>query len=270
LKEKLKITLHKLLSTSSIYMKNMEVILEPYFKAMLGGYTPQEIKDINKVLDYALSLVGTPYRWHRDGDAIQGYDKFWSANEGPVPKEYICSMKSSIVCSGLTNLMRRQLGKNIPGIPPLELSTEQMKKNDGSLIFTDDGKPYTWKDEGRALPGTTGVWFRYLLEKGRLEPIDVKRKYPKGTMILKDFVSVDGDQGHVVILFNEDGETILDQTIIHSYPVHGYNESMAKGIVDVGMTGLTNFKESHYWGKEAKEPGYYTHICLPENWLLKD
>jgi hypothetical protein len=248
----------------------MQYILKSYFKAMLGGYTLEQQSRIDSVLEYARSLGDIPYRWHRADDPIQGDDKFWAANNGPVPKQIVAT--KSIVCSGLTNLMRRYLGKNIPGISPLDLEAEQMKKADGSLIIKEDGSPYTWRDEGHAFPGTTGTWFRYLQEKGRLEPLDVKKKYPKGTMILKDFVSVDLDQGHVVVLLNDAnvGETILDQTIIHAYPIIGYKESIEKGIVDVGQTGLTNFKVSHYWGQEEKEPGYYTHICLPENWLLID
>lgn len=224
----------------------MQEILKSFFTSMYGGYTLDEQSKIDSVLKYAESLIGTPYRWHREGDSIQGDDKFWAANVEHVTKEQIDTTNKCIVCTGLINLMRRFLNLSIPGA---------------------DGKG---PSDYREFPGTTGIWFHYLSEKDRLQKLDITRKYPRGTLLLRNFGSVDKDQGHVAVLIDEIGLTILDQTIIHAYSEYGYDESIAKGIVNVGQTGLTNFKVSHYWGQEDKEPGYYTHICLPQNWLLKD
>ena len=227
-------------------MKNMQDILEIFLTSMYGGYTPDQQSIIDSVLEYAKTLIGTPYRWHKEGDSIQGNDKFWATNAQHITREQINTTNKCIVCTGLINLMRRFLKLSIPG--------------------ADGNGP----DDYRTFPGTTGTWFHYLSEKGRLESLDITRKYPKGTLLLRDFGSVDKDQGHVAVLIDELGSTIFDQTIIHAYSEHGYAESIAEGRVNVGQTGLTNFKVSHYWGQEEKEPGYYTHICLPENWLLQD
>lgn len=201
-----------------------------------------DLKQINKVITYAKSLIGVPYRWHRDGDSIQPDDKFWAENGPVVTREEIDQSDKCIVCTGLINLMRRFMGLSIPGL-------------DGKLNDI----------EGNKFAGTTGIWFAYLDRAGRLEPIDVNRKYPKGTLVIRDFSDVETDQGHVAVVIDESGDNILDQRIIHSYATVDYTESKNKK--NAGKTGTMKFKSSHFY---ASESGYYTHICLPENWLLKD
>ena len=198
-------------------------------------------KKISAVIRYAKSLVNVPYRWHRDGDKIQSSDKFWAKNGSPVSRSTIDKEDKCIVCTGLINLMRRFLGLTIPGL-------------DGSLNDI----------EGNKFPGTTGIWFAYLLRKDRLETLDVSRKYPKGTLLLRDFEDIE-NQGHVAVIIDEKGTSILDQRIIHAYAKLPYKGS--EHIKNVGKTGTMKFKSSHYYGTPE---GYYTHICLPENWLLKN
>ncbi len=198
-------------------------------------------KKISAVIRYAKSLVNVPYRWHRDGDKIQSSDKFWAKNGSPVSRTTIDKEDKCIVCTGLINLMRRYLGLTIPGL-------------DGSLNDI----------EGNKFPGTTGIWFAYLSRKDRLETIDVTRKYPKGTLLLRDFEDIE-NQGHVAVIIDEKGNSILDQRIIHAYAKLPYKGS--EHIKNVGKTGTMKFTSSHYY---ASPEGYYTHICLPENWLLKD
>jgi hypothetical protein len=200
------------------------------------------MSNINEVIRYAKSMIGVPYRWHRDGDKIAGDDKFWAKNGQMITRDEIDKSDKCIVCTGLTNLMRRYMGLTIPGL-------------DGSLNDVD----------GNIYPGTTGIWFEYLSRKGRLEKLDITKKYPAGTMILKNFEDIETDQGHVAVLIDNGVNSILDQKIIHAYAEFDYNESHA--MKNVGTTGITDFKVSHYY---YSNDGYYTHVCLPENWLLME
>ncbi len=199
-------------------------------------------EQIKKVILYAKTFVGVPYRWHREGDLIQSDDKFWAGNSPVITREQIDREDKCIVCTGLINLMRRFNGLSIPGL-------------DGSLNDI----------EGDKFPGTTGIWFNYLDRKDRLEPLNVKTKYPAGTLVLRNFSNVVTDQGHVAVIIDELGPSVLDQQIIHAYATEDYIGSEDKK--NVGTTGIMKFRYSHYF---ASEVGYYTHVCLPENWLLKD
>lgn len=189
--------------------------------------------NIDCVIEYSLTMVGVPYRWHRGGDSIEQDDKFWAKNDSSVTREEIDRKDKCIVCTGLINLMRRHLKLSIPGI------------NTG---------PKWWRD----FPGTTGTWFEYLDEKERLKPIDLSKKYPKGTLLLRNFESVEKDQGHVAVLLEK-------RNILHAYSNFTYAESFY--MKNVGQTGIQRLEEVHFgWNKK----GYFTHICLPENWLLVD
>lgn len=201
----------------------------------------EDRKKINAVIRYAKSLVNVPYRWHREGDKIQENDKFWAKNGSHVTREEIDKEDKCIVCTGLINLMRRYVGLSIPGL-------------DGSL---DD-------ISGKEFPGTTGIWFAYLDRKGRLKKLNVKKKYPKGTLLLRDFEDIE-NQGHVAVIIDEKGDSILDQRIIHAYAKLPYKGS--EDVKNVGKVGTMKFTSSHYYNTED---GYYTHVCLPENWLLKN
>jgi hypothetical protein len=192
---------------------------------------------INNALAYARSFVGIPYRWHRANDPIASDDKFWASNEPlTITAAAIQRDGKSIVCTGLVNLVRRHLGLTVPGLDT----------------------PY---------PGTTGAWFSYLAAAGRLEPIDVKKHYPAGTLLLRDFGDIETDQGHVAILAEPPArEPITAGTLIHAYADVPY-EQAAVSARPAGLTGFTPFSESHYY---ASEKGYYSHICRPENWILRD
>ncbi len=197
---------------------------------------------IDNSLFYALSLVNIPYRWYKAGEKISGEDKFYAKNDIAPSSKEIWEKDLSIVCTGLINLMRRYNGLNIPGL-------------DGIL-----------GEEGLEYPGTTGIWFEYLQSKELLEPINTSKKYPRGTLLLRNFRDIENDQGHVAVLLTNLSDSIMDENIIHSYSNYGYEESIMKNIVDVGITGISSFRYSHSFD----ESGYYTHICLPENWLIKN
>lgn len=210
-------------------------------------YTPYCHPSIRSVMQYATTLLNIPYRWHKNGDKISSTDKFWAENGPIVTAQYIKEHNNSIVCTGLINLMRRFMGLTIPGI-------------DGTL-----------GQDGIDFPGTTGIWFYYLHSKGRLQTIDINKNYPSGTLLIRNFRDLETDQGHVAVLYNQGIHSIMDATIIHAFAQHSYDES--SNLDNAGFTGITPFKLSHYYHiQDTKDDsdGYYTHICLPENWLLID
>ncbi len=202
----------------------------------------EDTAKINQVIEYAKTFVGVPYRWHREGDSIQPEDKFWASNNPSVTRQQIDEQDKCIVCTGLINLMRRFQGLTIPGL-------------NGELNDI----------EGDKFPGTTGIWFEYLARVNRLELLDVKKKYPAGTLVLRNFSDVETDQGHVAVIIDECGFNILDQNIIHAYAIDDYSSSVNKK--NVGTTGIMKFRYSHYFSSGT---GYYTHVCEPDKWLLID
>jgi hypothetical protein len=201
-----------------------------------GGLTPIQQAKIEEAMVYAKSFIGIPYRWHRTGDKIQGTDKFWAENGCVVTCEQIKSEDKCIVCTGLSNLVRRKLGFSIPGLA-------------GEL-----GKV------GLEFPGTTGVWFWVFKNKERVEEVDFSRKYPIGTLLLADYVS-DESQGHIAIIANDKGDNLKEQEIIHATSDFSYVES--ENMRNVGNVRIEPLSNTTEWFK-------LTHVCLPENWLLKD
>ena len=203
-----------------------------------NNLTTLQTKKINKALTFAISFIGIPYRWWKKGEAIHGNDKFWSANCSSITAEQIKKEDKCIVCTGLINLIRRHLGLSVPGI-------------DGKL-----GKL------SLKFPGTTWSWFRYLKKNNRLEELDFNKKYPLGTLLVADYKNIE-EQGHVAIIISELGENINEQEILHSYSNYYYNE--CANMKDVGITGIQKIDDYKIfeWFKA-------THVCLPENWILKD
>lgn len=197
-----------------------------------------EQNSIKKVLEYAISLINIPYRWHKSGDKIPGDDKFWASNGGMISREYIKKENKCIVCTGLINLMRRFQGLSIPGL-------------DGEL-----------GEIGLLFPGTTGIWFLYL--KPHLEILDIQKKYPNGTLLLRNYDNDETDQGHVAVLITDSNNCIIEENIIHAFAEKDY--TLSSNNENVGRTAITSFRDSHYWDGTD---GYYTHICLPQYWLCK-
>jgi hypothetical protein len=201
-------------------------------------------------MDYAETLVGLPYRWFdADVDKFEGGDKFWCENSPPPEAEEIRVSDKSIVCSGLINLLRRRLNLSIPGI-------------NGNIR----GKYKTIYEQ---FPGGTGAWFAYLHQNKRLEKINLNLRYPKGTLLLAKFVSNELDQGHVAIIYDDVDEykNITHQQIIHSAPHIYYNDRASHK--NHGSVRIEPFAISNDAWKQGKK-SYYTHICLPDNWLILD
>ena len=167
--------------------------------------------------------------------------------------------------AGLINLIRRKLGLAIPGLA-------------GEV-----------GDMGKRFPGTTGIWFWYLQERGRLQPIDIGKSYPRGTLLLRDFADAENDQGHLAILLTDDsGDAIIHEDIIHAYAEIDYSTwSSTSSLLPnreqaMGQVGISTFYESHFQSLPDAAPidssvsardegavtGYYTHACLPDGWLV--
>jgi hypothetical protein len=204
---------------------------------------------LNNIIEYAESLIGVPYRWYdSELDSFNGTDKFWCENTSAPCSNEINKNGKSIVCTGLINLMRRKSGLSIPGL-------------NGNII----GK---YKELFKMYPGGTGAWFLYLHQRKRLEKLDMKKKYSKGTLLLARFKDNENDQGHVAVFYNDinESQTIDEQLIIHASPDILFvdrDKYQNHGSVKVEKFCISNNKYK-YKGKKS----YYTHVCLPENWLF--
>jgi len=200
---------------------------------------------IENTLEYAGTLIGIPYRWYiGEKEEFNGTDKFWCENApAPCAKE-ISKNDKSIVCTGLINLMRRYRGLCIPGL-------------NGNINGS-------YKKLYEKYPGGTGAWFLYLHQRKKLEKLDLKMKYPRGTLLLAKFKDNETDQGHAAVVYSDSETTINDQFIIHSSPdiLYGDRENHKNH----GCVKVESFSISNNWNNNKKS--YYTHVCLPENWLL--
>jgi hypothetical protein len=196
---------------------------------------PNINNNVNDSLDFITQLIGTKYLfWHPGNKLIKDDGPFWSYN-GPVPD--ISTIKNnSCCCVGVINLMRRKLGLTVPYV----------------------------KEGYEDYAGGTAAWFKYLKVNNRIEELDITKKYPIGTMFLRNYVSP-SDQGHVAILISNDRGNLLDEIILHSYSYDTFDDSK----FNKSFPGITTtlFRHSHYCMDDV---GYYTHICLPDNWLNKD
>jgi hypothetical protein len=121
--------------------------------------------------------VGIPYRWFRPGDAIEAEDKTFAVN-GPPPDVFdVLVRDKSMVCVGLTNVMRRYMELEIP------------------------------YDAARKYPGTTSAYSEYF-DDVRF-PIDPNHyeahivSLPKGSLLMWDWESWT-NQGHVAVKWDND------------------------------------------------------------------
>tara|TARA_Y100000389_G_C17403416_1_gene486677 strand:- start:394 stop:963 length:570 start_codon:yes stop_codon:yes gene_type:complete len=100
--------------------------------------------------------------------------------------------------------------------------------------------------------GGTSSWFQYLSIKNRLQIIDIDKTYSKGTLLLQDYNKE--DQGHVAVIVSN------NKTLRHARKIHAISHL---GSDKYNCVLTETFDEYPYKNR-------YTHICLPENWLLKN
>jgi hypothetical protein len=106
-------------------------------------------------------------------------------------------------------------------------------------------------EEKYRFSGGTWIWYKYLLKKDVLIDFNINKKYPRGTLLIRKYKNIE-DQGHVAIIYSSKKDNVLYEKVIHSYYPRGVQIDSALGT-------------SHFW--LAK--GYYTHACLPQNWLAE-
>jgi hypothetical protein len=209
----------------------------------LGGATSSKT---SVALKYAkqIAKLDIDYKWHNEEDdkkevALSCDDKFWSANGKPPSAAEIKASGKSIVCSGLTNLMRRKVGFSIPGL-------------NGNIPGQENWD--LWKKN----PGGTGAWYHYLNQHGRLIKFNSKQKYPLGTLLLQKWKSLN-QQGHVAVVIDDKGSNILEQNIVHAIPFSDFATS-GTSKDRVGATVIGPYSDYNDWFKVQ-------FVCLPENWL---
>ncbi len=201
------------------------------WKALVGSSVdaaPQEQTNFDKGIEYLLPAVGKSryWFWPPNLDIVpDGAGAFAVNREVPPITEVI---DGGIFCQGVINLIRRANRKIVP--------TMGDERYDGG----------TWANQN--------YWAAWS------EPFNRWAKYPRGTMVGRNFVwggfpgaSEVLDQGHVAVLMGEqDLAAQKDPMILHSHPhpaVDGLN--------------YTRLGNSHnHW--------YYQYAIRPENWINHD
>jgi hypothetical protein len=118
--------------------------------------------------------------WNPKASCYGDNGPFWAFN-GPAP-ELIAVKAGLLNCAGLINVLRRELGLEIPG------ATEQS-----------------------FYAGGTYEWYVYLDSRKKLGPFYIGYDYPRGTLLLRRFHN-ELDDGHLAIVSGKN-------TVLHS--IHG-------------------------------------------------
>tara|TARA_B100000424_G_scaffold47072_1_gene32707 strand:+ start:14517 stop:15443 length:927 start_codon:yes stop_codon:yes gene_type:complete len=190
---------------------------------------------IKKAITFIKNINGFPYvNYNKKTPPKKDGGPFWLSNDKVPSLSQI--KKEGVVCVGIANLCRRTMGLDIPG----KITNYKTKSKLAE----------SW-------PGGTAAWFDYLLNTNRLQKIDLKKSYPIGTLLLQDFNTK--NQGHLAIVVSEKGDNVMNSHVIHAIR-HNTDVSKSKRVDEAILHSLNK-----YWYHER-----FTHICLPENWLLKN
>ena len=200
----------------------------------MSKVTSDSQKKINKAIRYSKKFENFTYKLC--GNKLPCLKKdcapFWFANE-EVP-DILIVKKRGINCVGLANLVRRYMGLQVPGKVTGQKLTKDVKE---------------W-------PGSTSAWFHYLKTEKRLERIDFDKVYPKGTLLLQDFNPK--DKGHVAFTINSSKKGLMESKIIHAL-------SDKDKITGKSYKHVVIEKVKDYYKYKR-----FTHVCLPQNWILKN
>lgn len=178
-------------------------------------------------MKYAESLVGTKYNWYRgDISDFTKEDKFYAINGPPPPRI------KTLVCAGLTNLMRRYMGLPIPGT-----NAAPIKGKYASAI-------------NNIYPGGTGSYFYYF----KKQKLSNKCILPVGTLLLANYKDDENDQGHVAVVYKS-SDNLKTHLIIHA--IFPYTTIEPFIVANKKLCESTHTKSL-----------YFTHFVLPENWIL--
>jgi hypothetical protein len=150
-------------------------------------------------IEYGLQLVGVPYGWWTGGPIPAGAP-MWARDGPPPPPQAV----SQCNCTGLTNLMLRAAGRQLPCGPSV----------------------------GR---GGTGAYA--LAYEQRAARFDPERCYARGTLLLRRYRGL-ADQGHVAVVLQASGPTarVLQSHVAAGYPEErpGVNNSFSVRESDAG------------------------------------
>tara|TARA_B100000401_G_scaffold378779_1_gene279861 strand:- start:5208 stop:5768 length:561 start_codon:yes stop_codon:yes gene_type:complete len=171
---------------------------------------------IDDVISFAESLIGIKYvKWE------QGKDYNFHCDE--IPSLEMLKMEG-VCCSSFINILMLYSGKIIP-------------------------------ENRNIMRGGTLYWAVFFRDNNVLEKFDYTKKYPLGTIFLRNFYN-ETDQGHMAMLtdYNKDEpDKILYSKIIHAYI---YNNHCAVGKTSLGV--------SHFSSDD--DTGYYEYAVLPQKW----
>jgi len=197
--------------------------------------TDTQNKQISKAIRYAKRYENYPYKLcNKNPVKNTNIDKgpFWCVNEKTPLMMQV--KKSGLNCTGLANLVRRHMRLQVPG------------KVTGQKLTLDDKK---W-------PGSSSAWFNYLKNEKRLQKINFNKVYPKGTLLIQNYNPK--DQGHISFTINSSKNGLLESKIIHCINDKDKETGKVyKSVVIEKLKDYYNYKR-------------HTHICLPQNWLLKN
>ena len=154
--------------------------------------------------------------------------------------------KYDVVCTGLIHLMRRK-----SGLPYLLVKNNKLYLNEASATKNSD------------IFAGVGDWFSYLKKNKRLQKFDMNKSYPKGTLLLRNYNKI--DKGHLAVIYKENKKGVLFSSLVHSVGWVNNDSGQKVNVIDA-CVGKNYFAQ--YNG--TTNTGHYTHICLPENWLLKE
>lgn len=171
---------------------------------------------INEIISFAESMIGIKYvKWVRG--------KAYNFHCDVIP--FIDTLKTDgVCCSSFINILLLYSGKKIP-------------------------------EHRNIMRGGTLFWAVFFRDNNALEKFDYTKKYPLGTIFLRNFYNEE-DQGHMAMLTDynkKEPDKILYSKIIHAY-VH--NKYCAVGKTTLGV--------SHFSGNS--DNGYYEYAVLPDKW----
>lgn len=166
-----------------------------------------------RLMDFASSYLGAPYVFWRGGECTLDKDEPFYCSRIKSPayvKKHGCN------CAGLINLIHNKRRLPVPGC--------------------GDGKKYA---------GGTYMWYKHLKSIKALEPIDCKKEYPTGSLLLRRYRNT-ADQGHLALLCSTG--PLLQQKLLHSFSPDG-------------VALHSTVAQSHGWIPE----GYYEFVAV--NWM---
>lgn len=190
-------------------------------------------KNVKESIDFLELLLEMkiPYRWwdtdnDKKIDPMYAFNSFYEIDLDKV-------QKNGLNCAGVINLVRLKLGLKVPGV-----------------------------DEKNKFAGGTSNWFRYLKKNDWLEPFDITKRYPKGTLLIRNYTNK-YQQGHVAVIVSDDKDIHpWENYLIHSIPEER-PKILPKGPVSFGMKKML-IVQSYYFSENQ----HYTHAILPKYWLI--